>query len=210
MIPMKKTFLALALAAGLTSFAGSAKAQTFSILNTPATSNNGSSLCLSWDPVSGFSTADNGGNWLYLNSPYVVSNPPFGIMNYYGKVTSWSGNPNSITLGEVSAGTILDNSTMFSSMTSFQVKQNETDSYFGINYSDGSGNTNYGWVEFSSTSTSLTIQEAAMNTVANQSITVGAFNQSIPQGAVPEPSTYALFGIGAIGMLMVMRRKKTA
>jgi hypothetical protein len=29
-------------------------------------------------------------------------------------------------------------------------------------------------------------------------------------GAIPEPSTYALFGIGAIGMLMVMRRKKTA
>jgi formylglycine-generating enzyme required for sulfatase activity len=28
--------------------------------------------------------------------------------------------------------------------------------------------------------------------------------------AVPEPSTYALFGIGAIGMLMVLRRKKTA
>lgn len=29
-------------------------------------------------------------------------------------------------------------------------------------------------------------------------------------GLVPEPSTYALFGIGAIGMLMVLRRKKTA
>jgi hypothetical protein len=28
--------------------------------------------------------------------------------------------------------------------------------------------------------------------------------------AIPEPSTYALFGIGAIGMLMVLRRKKTA
>jgi len=28
--------------------------------------------------------------------------------------------------------------------------------------------------------------------------------------AIPEPSTYALFGLGAIGMLMVMRRKKTA
>lgn len=27
---------------------------------------------------------------------------------------------------------------------------------------------------------------------------------------VPEPSTYALFGMGAIGMLMVLRRKKTA
>ena len=34
--------------------------------------------------------------------------------------------------------------------------------------------------------------------------------QTAPPGAVPEPSTYALFGIGAIGMLMVMRRKKTA
>jgi hypothetical protein len=28
--------------------------------------------------------------------------------------------------------------------------------------------------------------------------------------SVPEPSTYALFGLGAIGMLMVLRRKKTA
>ncbi len=28
--------------------------------------------------------------------------------------------------------------------------------------------------------------------------------------AVPEPSTYALFGIGAIGVLMVLRRKKSA
>jgi hypothetical protein len=28
--------------------------------------------------------------------------------------------------------------------------------------------------------------------------------------SVPEPSTYALFGLGAIGMLMVIRRKKTA
>ena len=31
----------------------------------------------------------------------------------------------------------------------------------------------------------------------------------LTQTAVPEPSTYALFGIGAIGMLMVRRRKKT-
>jgi len=29
-------------------------------------------------------------------------------------------------------------------------------------------------------------------------------------GPVPEPSTYALFGIGAIGIMMVLRRKKTS
>ena len=35
------------------------------------------------------------------------------------------------------------------------------------------------------------------------------FDNILIQGqAVPEPSTYVLFGLGAIGMLMVMRRKK--
>jgi threonine dehydrogenase-like Zn-dependent dehydrogenase len=28
--------------------------------------------------------------------------------------------------------------------------------------------------------------------------------------SIPEPSTYLLFGLGAIGLLMVMRRKKAA
>jgi len=34
--------------------------------------------------------------------------------------------------------------------------------------------------------------------------------QTAPPSAVPEPATYALFGIGAIGLLMVLRREKTA
>jgi len=37
---------------------------------------------------------------------------------------------------------------------------------------------------------------------------VGFRVASVDIGSIPEPSTYALFGIGAIGMLMVMRRKK--
>ena len=36
------------------------------------------------------------------------------------------------------------------------------------------------------------------------------YNWTDSVSIVPEPSTYALFGIGAIGLLMVMRRKKTA
>jgi len=40
---------------------------------------------------------------------------------------------------------------------------------------------------------------------------VGASAATIaPPSSIPEPSTYALFGVGAIGMLMVMRRKRTA
>ena len=40
----------------------------------------------------------------------------------------------------------------------------------------------------------------------DNSTTLGAITIT----AVPEPSTYALFGIGAVGLLMVLRRKKTA
>ena len=36
------------------------------------------------------------------------------------------------------------------------------------------------------------------------------FTGSLGTQSAPEPSTYALFGIGAIRMLMVLRRKKTA
>ena len=41
-------------------------------------------------------------------------------------------------------------------------------------------------------------------------VSAGSGYISLSFAAVPEPSTYALFGIGAIGILMVMRRNKTA
>jgi len=42
------------------------------------------------------------------------------------------------------------------------------------------------------------------------SSTAGDGNVQLSINVIPEPSTYALFGIGAIAMLMVLRRKKTA
>jgi len=36
------------------------------------------------------------------------------------------------------------------------------------------------------------------------------WTDSVQASVIPEPSTYALFGLGTIGMLVVMRRKKTA
>ena len=48
--------------------------------------------------------------------------------------------------------------------------------------------------------------------VWNKALTTNQVSELYTQQAqsVPEPSTYALFGIGAIGILMVLRRKKTA
>jgi hypothetical protein len=49
---------------------------------------------------------------------------------------------------------------------------------------------------------------------SNSSLFFGSGNNTsfsdLSISSVPEPSTYALFGLGAVGMLMVMRRKKTA
>ena len=48
----------------------------------------------------------------------------------------------------------------------------------------------------------LNINDGGMN------VYVGNFSNII--NGVPEPSTYALFGLGAIGMLIALRRKKTS
>jgi len=45
---------------------------------------------------------------------------------------------------------------------------------------------------------------------ANEGSTYHPFTTTPYAQAIPEPSTYALFGIGAIGLLMVLRSKKTA
>jgi len=47
-------------------------------------------------------------------------------------------------------------------------------------------------------------------TPSTQDFSIGIRVAEITANAVPEPSTYALFGIGAVGLLMVLRRKKTA
>jgi hypothetical protein len=47
------------------------------------------------------------------------------------------------------------------------------------------------------------------STIVGYSIDNNGMKNGFVASAVPEPSTYALFGLGAIGMLMVMRRKKT-
>ena len=46
--------------------------------------------------------------------------------------------------------------------------------------------------------------------IYDRALTSSQVSQLYSLQSVPEPSTYALFGLGAIGLLMVMRRKKTA
>ena len=74
--------------------------------------------------------------------------------------------------------------------------------YVGLEAVGRNGEFYYGWASFTDLGGIMTLNDAAFNTTAGASITVAA-----DTAAIPEPSIYALFGIGAIAMLMVLRRK---
>ena len=76
------------------------------------------------------------------------------------------------------------------------------------NLSGSQSDSNFGIASISFVPTSSTAQITF--TRIGGSITALPVNGlQLTQTAVPEPSTYALFGIGAFGMLIVLRRKKT-
>jgi hypothetical protein len=91
----------------------------------------------------------------------------------------------------------------------------------GEEMSDFNGQQSYDWTFITSTEgiSGFSPDQFVINTVGFVNPFTGSFSV-VQQGnslaieytpaSVPEPSTYALFGIGAIGMLVVMSRKKTA
>lgn len=87
--------------------------------------------------------------------------------------------------------------------------------YYQISAFTGGGDNYFGrniYLPFSYTNTSgsanITFDVGSTNWTG--SLHFGLRNITVTGYAIPEPSTYALFGLGAIVMLMVVRRKKTA
>jgi hypothetical protein len=207
---MKNVYLAMMVFIGL---ATTIAAEAQSSLTTPFTLTAGSGptyLMLTWDPINGFVTRTSGQTTVvYFTSPQPADmddDPaePAQIASYgYG---GYTGNLNGITTGEVTADTVLNSSLNFSDpasfFASFNPADNETGSYFGIDYNAGSGNFNYGWVEYSTTSDSFTLEEAYMNTTVNQAVTVG---EGI--SPVPEPSTFAFGMMSMLGLLFIHRTR---
>jgi hypothetical protein len=119
-----------------------------------------------------------------------------------GSKPSFNGTPNSLE-------TYLDSR---SPNNSLGYKDISIDSYYNYfylgfaasyGYNISSPFVEYGWIELNYNPYNSTISMVQNVTSYGGGIVIGT-------QSVPEPSTYALFGIGAIGMLIVMRRKKTA
>jgi len=182
---MKKTILALALAAGLTSFAGNAKAQllTINVSNPSAV------------------TFTSTGNFASTSMAYsATQNLDFG--NFFKSPLSFNVSGTGNLYGDGGSSAFL--STLNGLGLDLYLKS--PTSYSGT-FSTSSA-------AFTGTETfNLSGQLSYLPTAG----TTGAiYGSSGPIGtyqvvsAVPEPSTYALFGLGAIGLLMVLRRKKAA
>ncbi|MEI6322942.1 MAG: PEP-CTERM sorting domain-containing protein [bacterium] len=191
---MKKSILTLLLAVGLIAFVGKAKAD--SIYTDAASFSNA------------ISTPNYFTNFIGLNG---TLSQPFSLSGngYSTAITTGSGNNL-----DASGGHIFDSGNV-SLIFSFTLGDNVT--AIGGNFFDGAAQnvlatlndgTNYfinaasGFVGFTSTSaiTSLTITAPGGGIPGANSIQFGA--------AVPEPSTYALCGLGALALVIVLRRKK--
>jgi len=98
----------------------------------------------------------------------------------------------------LSFGTPIDSTTAFSG------GQNASaNGYYGVRFSAGGSDYNYGWVAVTKTGTSLTFGDASVETTINAPIAAGAV-------ALPEPSTYcmALAGLACGGYSLFRRRKQ--
>jgi hypothetical protein len=203
---MKKILLALALAAGLTSFAGNAKADIivstlninmnkFSDLNFNISNNN----IVQTSPNNGFEVGGyNARN--YQQGFYFTGTSTFvytGPGDYDGYFDDYS-----ISSSLLNLGSTVDGSTPFNGWYTYKDGNPFTGTIYEGFKREIQGNTFYGYIQGTGTGgTDWTLNSISFNSTPGASITV------VDTTAVPEPSTYALFGLGALALVVAYRRK---
>jgi hypothetical protein len=198
---MKKTIVALALVAGLTSFAGSAKASVITANLNELTS--GSSF-IGFGYNNGVITSDYNDGIFGLWSPAAEKRgeiiPASGTIGIQDGQNAGDGFYDSSST-PLLYGALIDGVLSYGTTGENTGVDESTGGYWAARFNAGDGLYNYGWVQVDVTGSGMTFGMAGVETTPNVAITAGA---------VPEPSTYALLEIGAMGLLMVLRKKKTA
>jgi len=219
---MKKTILALAIAAGLTSFAGNAKADiVFQDLNQTILAGQTINFGFNGSTI----TTGSGGYSVSYSSASSVTYPGYGTFNIPASMsfktpgfpeylyTGLQFRGGGVNLTEGLSVNGLDTGWGSGASQTYQNAENQV-IWLAIQ-NNGNINSGYnGWAELTYNDNGGEIAAVAFAT-AGGDINIGDtgngyFTPLSSPNVVPEPSTYALFGIGAIGMLMVLRRKKTA
>jgi MYXO-CTERM domain-containing protein len=122
-------------------------------------------------------------------------------------VNNSSYNADGFTQGVVSAGTVISSSLTYNDNYNSQSLPNTQ--YYGFAYGTGSGSSiqyHYGWVNLtvsgSGSSETLTLNSAAINTAAGESILAGQTTAT----AVPEPGTFLPAALLVAGAFLRRRR----
>ncbi|MFZ4599063.1 MAG: PEP-CTERM sorting domain-containing protein [Terrimicrobiaceae bacterium] len=189
---MKKTILALALVAGLTSFAGNAKADLIFNFNMIDDQDPSKSVILNLflneagtAATSASITGSTGGIHFDANRNFVSDAYSNSFSLVSGNITSALFS--SSIYNYTSEGSVLN-------MHSLSFQSYSSESWFGVTL------PNFRYTD----------------SVYDYRVNGGSFTQDdsifatvgIPgQSAVPEPSTYVLFGLGALAMIVAYRRK---
>jgi hypothetical protein len=228
---MKKTILALAVVAGLVSFTGTAKAQPYGnwFYNNLTNVQNGGDRINS--ALRGLAES------FQASSSNSIATVAFSLNNLSGAtghleaaLFNVSGSPLSYSFGaQIGSTAVFSTTDIINIYTAVDVSTLNWNIISGAKYavalwgasdfnnpSGGAGGIE--WVGGSGSSYNLDHHNNW--SVGNSkwedwggvpsSFSVGLSSDIIASNAVPEPSTYALLGMGALGMGMAMRRKKTA
>jgi len=201
--PMKKTILALALVAGLTSFAGNAKANIINANLNETTSSQPIGFGFNNGAITSDYNYGIDGGWENYDEPMGIIGFTYGQYNgskYYGG-----------GMNPLSFGTRIDSSLALEGGNYWATGvNNNTSGYWGVAFNQGDGNFNYGWVQVQVNDTGMTFGKAAVNTTLNQEIAAGDTGST---AAVPEPSQVAaslLLAAGIAGFVIVKRRKESS
>jgi hypothetical protein len=225
---MKKTILALALVAGLTSFAGNAKAaivfrnldqtilagQTFNFGFDGSTITTGSGGYSVSYTASQFYPAQTF-NWTNEGTDYSYTYPAFTAPSFMGFETP--GYPQYIVIGgnqggggkpAVAGASVKGYDSGWTSGSQVQYSNLQNSAIWVIMYPYPGGNA--GWAQLSYNNNNGFIGAVAFAT-GNGDINIGDTGNGmytpVVLSNVPEPSTYALFGLGAMALIVAYPRK---
>ena len=175
--------------------------------SVPITVSSGQSLHMNWTPGSGWFTeigSHTGGEPLYLTPTTFMFDPDMGMMSNPADVGSWSGTALSLSKTYSVFDSAIDGDLEYSNYLDL-FPNGDSNYYSGLRYDLGGGDYCYGWVNYvtNADSSSITLEGAAFNTIANEPIRAGQLTDASP---VPEPASLFSTVCLAASALVLRRR----